>query len=161
MEELISVWEYEGIIRKLLNEIKSNRMYDIINELIDKSFQVREAIIPEGAYISYVPMWAKKEKEMGFNPAELIAKKIGERTGKRVLPLLEKTKETSFQKDFNRERRMKAVRGSFAFKGDLVPEKVVLVDDVLESGATMAECCRELKENGVKLVWGFTLARIS
>lgn len=161
LEELISVWEYEGIIKKLLNNVKSNRMYDIISELIEKAFKVREAVVPEGAYITFVPMWKNREKDIGFNPAELIAIKLGEKTGRKVASLLEKTKDTSFQKDSTKEERMKIVRGSFAVKEDFVPEKIVLVDDLWKSGATMTECCQELKEKGAKLVWGFTLARIS
>ncbi len=162
LEELISVWEYEGIIKKLLGDIKSNKTYDIINELMERAFQIREAAIPEGAYITFVPMWGKKEKEMGFNPAELIARKLGEKTGNKVISLLDKTRDTSFQKDSNKEERVRIIKGSFIVKeADFIPEKVLLVDDLWESGVTMTECCRKLEESGVKLVWGFTLARIS
>ena len=91
----------------------------------------------------------------------MIAKKLGEKTGRKVVPLLGKMKDTSFLKYSDKEERIKAVKGSIVFNSDFAPERVVLVDDLWESGATMTECCQKLKENGVKLVWGFTLARIS
>jgi len=163
LEELVSIWEYEGVIRNIIFKIKYEGVFDVINELVERAFEIREPYIPEDIIITFVPMFKKKEKRRGFNQAELIAKKVGEITGRKVLPLLEKTKDTLSQTELNKEERIINVKDSFAlFRPDLnksLAEKVLLIDDIWTSGATMRECCRILKKSGVKKVWGFTLAR--
>jgi len=163
LEELVSIWEYEGLIKKLIYKIKYEGMFDAIDELVERAFGIREPYIPEDTTITFVPMFKKKEKQRGFNQAELIAKKVGEKTGREVLPLLEKIKDTSYQTELNKEERMANVRDSFKFIETIENrsrrENVLWVDDVWTSGATMQECCRILKRSGVKKVWGFTLVR--
>ena len=48
---------------------------------------------------------------------------------------------------------------AFVWRGQIVPERVVLVDDVFTTGATMQEAAKVLKQAGVKEVWGLALAR--
>ncbi len=167
LEELVSVWEYEGLIRNIIFKIKYDGMFDAIDELVERAFEVREPYIPEDTTITFVPMYKKKEKRRGFNQAELIAKKVGEVTGRKALPLLEKIKDTPSQTELNKEERALNIKDSFTlfrpglnndFNNEL-PKNILLVDDVWTSGATMQECCKILKKSGVKKVWGFTLAR--
>ena len=160
LEELVSAWEYDGLIKKIILKIKYAGMFDAINELTEKAFEIREPYVPEDTTITFVPMFRKKEIQRKFNQAELIAKKVGEITGREVLPLLEKIKDTPSQTELNKEERMTNVKDSFQRKqGVNCYNNVLLVDDVWTSGATMQECCRILKRSGVKRVWGFTLAR--
>jgi len=161
LEELVSAWEYEGLIKKIILKIKYGGMFDAIDELTEKAFEIREPYVPEDTTITFVPMFRKKEIQRKFNQAELIAKKVGEITGREVLPLLEKIKDTPSQTELNKEERIENVKGAFCSMSDIKQtwENVLLVDDVWTSGATMQECCRILKRSGVKRVWGFTLAR--
>ena len=160
LEELVSVWEYEGLIKKLIFEIKYQGAFDAINELAERAFKIREPYIPEDTTVTFVPMFRKKEKQRGFNQAELIARKVGQITGREVLPLIEKIKDTVSQTELNKEERIANVKDSFRRKAEVASYgNVLLVDDVWTSGATMAECCRVLKKSGIKRVWGFTLAR--
>ena len=161
LEELVSAWEYEGLIKKIILKIKYDGMFDAIDELAEKAFEIREPYVPEDTTITFVPMSRKKEMQRKFNQAELIAKKVGEITGREVLPLLEKIKDTPSQTELNKEERIENVKGAFCSMSDIKQtwENVLLVDDVWTSGATMQECCRILKRSGVKRVWGFTLAR--
>ncbi len=163
LSEVISIWEYEGLIKKLILKIKYNGFFDIIDELIEKAFERREPYIPENVYITFVPMFKRKERTRGFNQAELIAKKLGEITNKKVLPLLEKIKDTSSQTELDKEKRIKNVKDSFrlveSIGGNELPKNVLIVDDVWTSGATMEECARILKRAGVQNIQGFTIAR--
>ncbi len=160
LEELVSVWEYEGVIKKIIFKIKYEGVFDIINELVKKAFEIREPYIPEDTTIIFVPMFKKKEKQRGFNQAELIARKVGEITNREVLPLLEKIKDTPSQTELDKEERMSNVKDSFRRKERVnCYNNILLVDDVWTSGATMQECCKTLKRSGVKRVFGFTLAR--
>lgn len=161
LEELVSVWEYEGLIKKLIFKIKYEGIFDAIDELIKKAFEKREPCLSENTIITFVPMFKKKEKQRGFNQAELIAQKIGKMTERRVVPLLEKIKDVPSQTELNKEEREKNVKGIFRVLKQFSASfsDVLLVDDVWTSGATMNECCKVLRKAGVKKVWGFTIAR--
>lgn len=159
----MSVWEYEGIIEKAILKIKYDGYYDIINELIEKAFEKIDLNLPTDTYITYVPMHKTKERQRGFNQAELIAKRVGEKTGKPVIKILEKTKDNRTQVGLNPQERIENVRGVFYCSKpnfeQFNPKDVLLVDDVYTTGATMRECIKVLKIGGVKNIWGFTLAR--
>ena len=196
LDGLANVWEYEGIAKKLLGIIKYQGITHAIRELVKSSFQLMAADQARFApflkflltsknynsyknyndyncYISYVPMFQVKEKNRGFNQAQLIAKEIAFqlRSGRgkiEVVPLLIKTRDTGSQTQFTKEERAKNVENSFVYKdykiyndynNYSVPESIVLVDDIYTTGATMKECAKVLKKAGVKNVWGFTLAR--
>ena len=160
---VMSVWEYEGIIEKAILKIKYDGYYDIINELADKALEKIELHLPLDTYITYVPMFQKKEKQRGFNQAELIARKIGDRYTRQAGRLLEKVRDNRSQVDLGPAERIENVRDVFsAAPSELMevrPQSVLLVDDVYTTGATMAECMKVLKKAGVKNIWGFTLAR--
>ncbi len=155
-----SLWEYEGLMERLILKIKYDGCYDIIQELIDKVFEKKELDLPADTYITYVPMYRKKEKRRGFNQAELIAKKVGERTGRPVVRLLEKIKDNRSHVGLNPQERIENVKSVFAFKKESAcPENILVVDDFLVSGATIRECFRVLKQAGAKNIVGFTLAK--
>jgi competence protein ComFC len=162
---IMSVWEYEGLMEKLIWKIKYDGMYDIINELVEKAFEKITLELPENTYITYVPMYKKKERERGFNQAELIAKKIGKMTNREVIPLLTKTKDNRSQVGLDPQERIENVKGAFdlskpSFDGEKPGfRNILLVDDVYTTGATMNECKKVLQGAGIKNIWGFTLAR--
>ena len=158
-KEVVSVWEYEGLMEKLIWRIKYNGMYDIINELVEKAFEKMELNLPEDTSITYVPMYKKKEKQRGFNQAELIAKKVGKLTNKEIIPLLIKIKDNISQVGLNPQERKENVKNVFKYSENGSRKNVLLVDDVYTTGATMNECIKVLKKAGIKNVLGFTLAR--
>lgn len=160
-EGVVGIWEYEGVIKKLLHEIKYNGLTDAVGEMVERAFEIWEVNIPEDTFITYVPMHKNKEKERGFNQAELIAKKVGEITNKEALPLLIKAKDNPSQVGLNSQERIKNVKDVFSFReGFTCPDNVLVIDDFWISGTTMKECFKVLKQAGAKNVWGFTLARI-
>ncbi|OHA62151.1 MAG: hypothetical protein A2117_02055 [Candidatus Wildermuthbacteria bacterium GWA2_46_15] len=160
LEEVVSGWEYDGLIKDIISKIKYDGMFDAINELVEKALAIKEPFWPAGTVVTFVPLFKKRERERGFNQAKLIAKKLGGMTGKDVLPFLEKIKDTRSQTELDKVERLANVKGSFRKKeGAVCPNNVLLVDDVWTSGATMRECAKVLRRAGVKKVFGFTLAR--
>lgn len=109
-----------------------------------------------------IPSHRKKLKQRGFNPAEEIGKKI---TKVLKIPLLNevlvKTKPTAAQADLQREERLENIKGVFhCQRPELIAgKKILLIDDVFTTGATMEECATELKKAGAKEVWGMAVAR--
>ena len=172
LDGLVGVWEYEGITRAALNEIKYKYIFDAISEFTENSFEVMSKDILrfqpflsllhlEDINISYVPMFLKKEKRRGFNQAKIIAKTINKIMEKETLSLLMKNRDTLSQTNLNKEERIKNVKDCFSMLPNLsfMPRNLVLVDDVWTTGATMKECCKILKKAGVQNIWGFTLFR--
>jgi len=163
---IMSVWEYEGLMEKLILKIKYEGCYDIIDELVDMAFKKIDLKLPKDTIITFVPMYKKKEKYRGFNQAELIARKVGEKTSCLAVKLLEKAKDNRSQVGLNPQERLENVKGVFGvLKPSFNSEKlgfvksVLLVDDVYTTGATMNECMKVLKKAGVKNIYGFTLVK--
>ncbi len=157
----MSVWEYEGLIEKAISRIKNEGHYDIINELVEKAFEKMDLSLPADTYITYVPMYRKKEAQRGFNQSELIARAVGRIVKREVVPLLVRTKATTPQTGLNASERIENVKDSFKLKQDVkCSGNVLLIDDFLITGSTMRECFKALKETNLRNVWGFTLAKV-
>jgi len=160
LPDIVSVWEYEGIVEKAIHKIKYDGCYDIVGELVEKAFEKIVLNLPEDAVITFVPMFKKKEKRRGFNQAEVIAKKVSQLLSLAEQPLLEKVRDNRSQVGLGPEERLENVKGVFRATPDIPNiRNVLVVDDVYTTGATMHECIKTLKQAGIKNVWGFTLSR--
>ncbi len=173
IDGLISIWDYEGIIKELIYLIKFGGFFHIIEELTErliltiKKEETRfsyflDFLIHKETYITFVPLGKSREKERGFNQSRILAEYIAKITGKEVINLIERKKNTKPQAKLeNKKERFLNVKNAFTLdcKNDLNIKRVLIVDDVWTSGSTMKECCRVLKKNGVKEVWGFVLAK--
>lgn len=108
-----------------------------------------------------VPMHRAKERERGYNPAERIAAELAVAAGQPMRRLLRKVRPTTPQSRLPLPGRRGNVAGSLAparFAGAM-PPRVVLVDDVATSGATLAEAARVLARAGVARIDAVTVAR--
>jgi ComF family protein len=109
-----------------------------------------------------VPLHRERERERGYNQAALISKPLAKRLR---LPhravLLMRTRARPDKRILSLEERWESVRGAFATRpGSQVDNlRVLLVDDVLTTGATLDACARVLHEAGAKSVIGLTVAR--
>ena len=111
--------------------------------------------------ITWAPLHPKRKKERGYDQAELLAQRVGGLTGLPVESALEKRRATAVQSQTEGDEARKAnVRGAYrALPGlDLTGKRVVLVDDVATSGATLAECAAALRAAGAASGGGLTVA---
>lgn len=112
--------------------------------------------------ITWAPLHPKRRRERGYDQAELLARRVGELTGLPVERTLEKAHATETQSQIGEDEARKAnVQGAYrALPGlDLTGRRVVLIDDVATSGATLAECAAALRQAGAGSVVGLTFAR--
>ncbi len=111
--------------------------------------------------VTSVPMSSKQLRVRGYNQAELMAKVVARCLGLPYKTLLMKRKETREQSKLKREERLTNVIGVFEPCGneDLGGKAVLLVDDVLTTGATASECAKVLLSAGASAVYVLTLAR--
>ncbi|MDB6026029.1 MAG: putative amidophosphoribosyltransferase [Verrucomicrobiales bacterium] len=109
-----------------------------------------------------VPLHSKKEREREFNQAERLARHLSHATTISVnKDLLTRAEFTLTQTQLTREQRAENVRRAFTMKGGkkLNGEKIILLDDVLTTGATTNACAKVLREAGASEVCVWTVAR--
>ncbi len=110
-----------------------------------------------------VPLHAARQRRRGYNQAELLAREI--RRALRVEPAygeLLRTRDTRAQVGLDRRRRQANVEGAFAWVGAPgAGRPVLLVDDVVTTGATLEACAAALSAAGFGRISGITLARVS
>jgi competence protein ComFC len=107
-----------------------------------------------------VPLSPDRERERGYNPSRLLAQEILRLTGLAVAEGLVKIRSTEPQMKLDRKERLQSPRGAYALKkGFVPPANVVLVDDVVTTGATLEECARMLKKGGASEVKAVLLGR--
>lgn len=107
-----------------------------------------------------VPLHASRQAERGYNQSTLLARVLADTVG---IPLDERTlarqRATQQQVGLGRTERQLNVVGAFTCRGNLSGQRVVLIDDVCTTGATLEACAEALQAAGVASVWAFTLAR--
>lgn len=152
IRELIQAYKYGGV-----QELKM-----LFADEID-AFLNFYAVRPHGpAALAPIPLHRSRQRERGFNQALLIAEELGRRLGLPVIQPLRRRQPTDQQIDMKSyAERKRNVAGAFAVSNvEAVAERtVILVDDVLTSGATMFEAARVLREGGARTVWAIVIAK--
>lgn len=160
LEKVTALFNYEEkhSLAKLIKTFKYGWVRDIKSLWREIIFD--SDLTTSKAVLIAVPLHPRRERERGFNQAEELAGILSEKYQlKTDFDHLIRKIYTSQQSSLTREKRLKNVEEAFLWVGDTAPEKVVLIDDVFTTGATMQECAKALKRAGVKQVSGFVLAR--
>jgi predicted amidophosphoribosyltransferase len=114
---------------------------------------------PAADVITYIPPDAARQLRRGAYPAELLARELALRWAIPCAPLLGRTAAASRQTGLRYAERRQNVRGAFAPLGDDVPRRVLLVDDVYTTGATVSAAGTALRTGGAERVEVVTFAR--
>lgn len=109
-----------------------------------------------------VPLHGRRLRYRGYNQAHELARPLARDLGLRLRPeLLVRTRPTPPQSELDAVVRRRNLRRAFAVpRGVVLPDHVALVDDVMTTGATLAECTRTLQRAGVRQVDVWALARV-
>ncbi|MFH1244180.1 MAG: phosphoribosyltransferase family protein [bacterium] len=161
MERLEVGLPYRGLVQKCLKKVKYKSAWEIVSFLFCIWKENCSDTVSRDTVITSVPMWREKERQRGFNQAEIIGKLLARNGRVSYLAMLERTRETRPMFGLKKKERRENVRGAFRVQNQCHSDKVsqiILVDDVWTTGATLRECARVLKEAGVREVWGLTLA---
>lgn len=123
-----------------------------------------QARLPGGAdLVTWVPLSRKRLRQRGYDQARLLAEGMAENLGLPAAALLEKVRHTSQQSRLDNEReRLANVSGAYRLldgaRERCQGQRVLLVDDVVTTGATMGECVEVLRAAGAGTVVGVSLA---
>lgn len=147
---------YEGVGKEIVHSLKyrgyrpvvARIMVPLMLEALEGEF---DAIVP-------VPLHRSRFRKRGFNQAELMARSLSEEAGAPVRDALEVLRKTRDQVELSGAGRRKNVAGAFGAWFP-VAGRVLLVDDVLTTGATMSACAAALVRSGASEVHALSLCR--
>ena len=155
-----------GIVREVIHRYKYNRALwfePFLAELLARAAApVLQGASPSWDAIAPVPLHPLKERAREFNQAARIAAHLARRTGIPLrTSLVRRTRPTLTQTHLNRVERAQNVAHAFEGSGDrsIQGQRIVLVDDVLTTGATTSACAEALRESGAAEVCVWTVAR--
>lgn len=153
-------WLYEGAVRRAVHTLKYRRKQRAASGLAGALVAALGGA-PPGEALVPVPLHADRLAERGFNQSEALARALGRAWG---LPVraegLARRRDTGHQADLTRRERLTNVQGAFVWQGAAPPPaRVLLVDDVLTTGATLAACADALRAAGAREVRAVALAR--
>src|SRR2546430_646736 len=160
----VAAYRGRGIVRQIIHEFKYGRRIHLRHLVARWLFAALEderlcgrrfdVIVP-------VPLHPARQRERGFNQASLLAELLSAQTSIPVKPLLERTRYTTTQTALDRSERMENLHNAFRLRknADVRGLRVLLVDDVLTTGATLIDCARGLKRVGEVYVLAATAAR--
>lgn len=151
---------FEGPLRHALHQLKYHRRRRVARPLGTlMASRLHTHPLPCDALVP-VPLHQKRLKERGFNQAELLAREVARVTGFPLIagPLV-RLRATKQQALLDVAERIENVADAFAWKGPAPPARVVLVDDVLTTGATVNACAAALRAGGAREVYALALAR--
>ena len=153
---------YDGSVRECIHFFKYKKKTYLLNTLFEVFLLPNSLDFLSCDLIVPVPLHWIREYSRGFNQAELIGKKISKRFN---IPLsktsLKRTKATPSQTGLSLKERTKNIKGAFSVRNEqkLNGKRILLVDDVMTTGATVNECSRVLLQAGAREILVYTLAR--
>ncbi|MBE7413767.1 MAG: ComF family protein [Deltaproteobacteria bacterium] len=154
-----SAYLYEGAVQDAVHRLKYAGEVGLARPLGRLLSRLPMPLIPHR--VVPVPLHPKRIRERGFNQSLLLARALCKGLG---LPLaragLERTRDTEKQTGLGADERKKNVAGAFRVRkpGSFRGMRVLLIDDVYTTGATIRECARALRKDGAE-VMALTLAR--
>jgi competence protein ComFC len=149
---------YEGVLRELIHLYKYGRVKTLAWPL---SGLLAQALPRDEAFDATVPvpLYWRRRLQRGFNQAELLARGLSRRTGVPVVKALRRLRPTPAQAGLSNSARRQNVSQAFRARG-VQGKRILLIDDVMTTGATAASCAAALKQAGARRVSLLTVARV-
>ncbi len=162
LEGCASALGYEGLVPGCIRRLKFGRRRGYLRSLGPLAAQCAQDHFPQSFdLISYPPLSPKGLRRRGFDQAQLLARYVAQARGMEETALFSKKNSVRQQSRLQDAAARRAnVLGAFRL---LSPEaargkRILLVDDVVTSGATLSECARLLLQAGAAGVWAVTVA---
>ncbi len=158
-----SLYHYEGGVREAIHALKYHRDFSVIPDLSRLLLAGLKTYFPEseGLVLVAVPLHRSRQRKRGFNQdAELIRGVRKLDPSLKTWAGLKRIKNTDTQTKLSKAARRENVRSAFAVKKNVkVPERILIIDDVMTTGATLDACARALKKAGGVEINTLTIAR--
>jgi ComF family protein len=155
---------FGDVVREALHALKFGGKRAMAVPLGDLLAEAGATLLPAGPadLLVPVPLHPRRQRERGFNQAALLAERVGRVWGRPVMAsALVRTMATPPQTELSGEARRRNVRGAFAVvrPRQVAGRRVLLIDDVMTTGATVEACAAPLRGAGAAEVGVLTVAR--
>ncbi len=160
-----AVMRFSDVARDLVHLLKYGDRLDLVQPFSNWLVRAGAEVLREADALVPVPLHWSRLFQRRFNQSAALARAVSKRTGLPVIDeVLTRVRATPPQVGLAREERAKNVHGAFAIdkaqRHKMKGKRIVLVDDVLTTGATANACARVLRRAGVSHVDVLTLARV-
>jgi ComF family protein len=152
---------YEGALRELIHLLKYDGMKPLARPLSEFLWMALPVDERFDAVVA-MPLHWRRRFERGFNQSAVLAREVARRRKIPLMNAVRRVKATRSQTGLTNAGRRENVRGAFRVPGGrrLDGKKILLVDDVMTTGATASACASALKRAGAASVTVLTLARV-
>jgi ComF family protein len=165
-ERLRAAWAYRPPLDAVIHGLKFQRLQYLAEHLAEGMAQRLSGELAGCSAVVAVPLHWRRRWSRGFNQARAIAEPLAERLGLPLLPALVRSRSTPPQSSLDRKARLVSPRGAFRGRSagrfrrwELAGQTVVLVDDVVTTGATLDAAARALRRAGAARVVAVAAAR--
>lgn len=160
-----AVAAHSGAMRSLVHALKFQDRHDVRHLLGRWLVEAGRDLIADADVIVPVPLARRRLLARHFNQAALLAREVATRTGVRFEPMaLVRTRATESQVGLSRKERQRNVAGAFSVPkrraAQVAGRKILLIDDVITTGSTVAACARVLRRGGAERVDVLALALV-
>ena len=167
LDGAISLWKYQGVVRKAVLGLKYKFALEIAGELAahtTNAIKNYTGFMPQEVVLVPIPLYWLRGNWRGFNQVEAVGKGIASSLGwKFASDLLIRKKSAKPQAELKGEQRMRNIKGVFAlnphYSSFMIHNTIILFDDVWTTGSTLKEAAKVLKRAGINNLWALTLAR--
>ena len=150
IDRVVAAWEHDGVARNLVLDLKLGGARWAAEPMVDGMCAAAARSGLQGHVVTWVPGRRSDAVQRGYDHAQLLAAKVGRRLGLRPARLLRRIRPVGDQAALGARERFANLAGAFAARP--CPEAVVLVDDVVTTGATAAACAAALRAAGATRV---------
>lgn len=156
-------YAYDGQVRSSILAFKFQGRKDYAGFYAQKMQEVLEQYaVPPFDVLTAVPMTRGRKQERGYNQSEEIARKLSDLLQVPYRELLNKFRNNAVQHELPLEERRENVKNVYELKRheEIKGKRVLLLDDIMTSGATLGACCKILYEAGAQEVSCMAVARV-
>ncbi len=159
MSGIIATAPHEGKLQEAIHALKYYGVTELATPLAQRLFTCLQATNWTYDTIIPVPLYITRLRERGYNQSQIIGLKLAEALNMPLVPTaLERQRQTTSQVGLSREERAKNVDGAFRAASNMVTgRRILLIDDVLTTGATLLACAAALFDAGAIAVYGITV----
>lgn len=148
---------YKGLPKKLIYSMKLHASRQAAT-IIAQELDARLPFFSANHIVTYIPTAPKRVRERGFDHAYLIAKEFASLRGLPMQTLLGR-KNTAKQATASRAERLELVKNTYFVTAPLPQSPLLVIDDIVTTGATLTEAARTLRRAGAKTIDGLIFAQ--